>query len=121
MNLPGLFAWFDAKEVDEFADTLSALIIQQFPISEIQDPKRKGKARWERVHKAIFARAAGFAATKPLNIYKKARLANRFKWSLVDAGYPKDFADSVSYELVRFVALGPDERKKFALSRQAKS
>ena len=110
--MPPLFAWFDLKEVDAFADTLSTLVVKQFPVSEITDPKRKGQARWDRVHKAIFQQAEAFAATHSLNLYKKARLGNRFKWSLLEAGYPAEFVDSVSYELVRFVALPPAERKR---------
>lgn len=107
-----MFAWFDLKQVDACADDLSALVVRQFPVSEITDPKRKGKARWERVHKAIFQQAESFAATHPLNIYKKARLGNRFKWSLIEAGYPAEFVDGISYELVRFVALPAAERKR---------
>lgn len=118
--MPPLFSWFDLKEVDAFADSLAAMVVRQFPVAEITDPKRKGKARWERVHKAIFTQAEGFANTHPLNIYKKARLGNRLKWSLLESGYPQEFVDGVAYELVRFVALPAADRKRILLSQAAK-
>lgn len=118
--MPPLFSWFDLKEVDAFADSLSALVVRQFPVSEITDPKRKGKARWERVHKAIFTQAETFASSHKLNLYKKARLGNRFKWALIEAGYPAEFVDAVSYELVRFVALPAADRKKVLLATMVK-
>ena len=53
----------------------------------------------------IFARVEKFARSRSLNLYKKARLGNRIKWSLKDAGYPAEFADSLTFELVTVVTL----------------
>jgi hypothetical protein len=39
------------------------------------------------------------------NVYKRARLGNRVKWALKEAGYPQAFADTFTYELVRVVTL----------------
>ncbi len=40
-----------------------------------------------------------------LNIYKKARLGNQFRWALKEAGYPKAFVETWTYELITLVAL----------------
>ena len=39
-----------------------------------------------------------------LNVYTKARLANQFKWALIEAGYPKDFVDRMTFELAGVVS-----------------
>jgi hypothetical protein len=40
-----------------------------------------------------------------LNIYKKARLGNRVRWALREAGYAPEFTDALSYELVTVATL----------------
>ena len=63
-------------------------------------------------HDAVFARAGKFARTHKLNVYKKARFANQFKWALKDAGYPPEFIESWTYELATLVALASKGREK---------
>ena len=104
--------WLDTKEVDEFADAIAADLLARFPPSEIEDQKRKGPARLKKAHDAIFARTESFVRAKPLNMYKKARLGNRFKWALREAGYPAEFADSLTYELTAFVTVKAGARRK---------
>ena len=103
--------WFDTKEVDEFADAIAADLLARFPPSEIENQKRKGPARLKKVHDAIFARAEHFVRAKPLNMYKKARLGNRFKWALREAGYPAEFVDTLTYELTAFVTVKAGARR----------
>jgi hypothetical protein len=45
-------------------------------------------------------------------MYKKARLGNRFKWALREAGYPAGFVDSLTYELTAFVTVKAGARRK---------
>ena len=40
-----------------------------------------------------------------LNLYKKARLGNRVQWALKEAGYPEEFVEAFTRELVTHVAL----------------
>ena len=104
--------WFDTKEVDEFADAIAADLLSSFPPSEIEEQRRKGPARLKKVHDTIFARAESFVRAKPLNFYKKARLGNRFKWALREAGYPAKFVDSLTYELTAFITVKAGARRK---------
>lgn len=60
----------------------------------------------------MLRQAHEFASTNKLNFYTKARLANRFKWVLIEAGYPREFVDDISYELAMAVASA--ERAKTA-------
>src|SRR6266581_3721030 len=84
--------WFDCKEVDEFADTIVADLVKRFPPSDVGVPARKAADR--------------------LNLYKKAHLGNRVKWALKEAGYPEEFVDALTYELVTVVTLVSGRRGK---------
>ena len=52
----------------------------------------------------MLRQAHDYARQHKLNVYTKARLANRFKWALLEAGYPKTFVDAMTYELAAVVA-----------------
>jgi hypothetical protein len=45
--------------------------------------------------KRLLGKARTFSATERLNVYKKARLGQSLRDSLLEAGYPKDFAEEV--------------------------
>ena len=47
-----------------------------------------------------------------MNLYTKARLGNRVKWALRDAGYPQTFVDTFTQEVVTHVALASRKRDK---------
>jgi hypothetical protein len=49
---------------------------------------------------AILARAEAFARTHRLNIYKKGRLGNQYRWALKAAGYPPEIVEFWTYPLV---------------------
>ena len=59
-----------------------------------------------KAQEAIFARAAKFARTPKLNLYKKARLGSQFRWALSEAGYPGEFVEAWTMELVNLVTRG---------------
>ncbi len=104
--------WFDCKEADEFADTIVADLVKRFPPSDVGVPARKAAERLKRTHDTIFARIEAFARSQQLNLYKKAHLGNRVKWALKEAGYPEEFVDALTYELVTVVTLVSGRRGK---------
>ena len=106
--------WFKSKEVDEFADSIVADLVRRFPPSGVGVPARKAADRLRKTHDAIFGRIENFARAQSLNIYKKARLGNRIKWALLEAGYPSDFVDTLTLELVTVVTFVSRERNKTA-------
>lgn len=97
--------WFRSKDIDEFADTLVAELRQRFPPTGIELTAKKGAERLGKIHQALFARVTSFARGTGLNLYRKARLGNRVKWALLDAGYPKPFVDAFVQELLTTVVL----------------
>jgi hypothetical protein len=104
--------WFNCKEVDEFADGVVADLVKRVPPSAIEVPAKKTAQRLRTTNDMIFARADAFARSRRLNLYKKAHLGNRVKWALREAGYPEEFVDALTYELVTVVTLASDARTK---------
>ena len=105
-----LSGWFKTKEVEEFADSLVAELVERFPPSS----SVAGKKVFEKLRRtfgATFDRIDTFARTHELNIYKKAHFANQVRWALKEAGYPPDFVKTMTQELVAHVTL-ESRRKK---------
>jgi hypothetical protein len=108
----GILHWFDTAEVDELARAIAAELVKRVPPSSLDSSTRKAAERLRNTHDAIFDRAAKFARTRSLNIYKKARLGNQFRWSLKEAGYPSEFIESWTYELVTLVSINSIAHKE---------
>jgi hypothetical protein len=102
----GILQWLDTREVDELARSIAAELVKRVPPSALDAHTKQAAERLRNTHDAIFARAGKFARTRKLNIYKKARLGNQFRWALKEAGYPPEFVQSWTYELVTLVTVG---------------
>jgi hypothetical protein len=100
-----MFKWFDSSEVDKFADWLSAEIIKRYPPAGLDTDTRKAVQRLQKVHDSLFLRVEAFAKENRLNIYQRARLGNRVKWAMRDAGYPLPFSESFTHEVVTVISV----------------
>ena len=100
-----MLEWFNCKAVDEFADSIAADLMKRVPPTGIEAPAKKAAQRLRKTHDAVFGRIEKFARAQKLNIYKKSRLGTRLKWALLDAGYPIDFVDTLTLELLTVVTL----------------
>jgi hypothetical protein len=104
--------WFNCREIDELVDSIVADLVKAFPPDRLEGlTVEKAAKRLKGVHNSAFNRVDAFARTRPLNMYKKAHLGNRLKWSLRDAGYPSEFAHALAYEFVTLAALASGARK----------
>jgi hypothetical protein len=101
----GILDWFSTREVDALAAAIAAELVKRVPPGALESRTRKAAERLRNTHDAIFARAGKFARTHPLNVYKRARLGNQFRWALAEAGYPPEFVDSWTYELAILITL----------------
>ena len=72
---------------------------------------KKAEAKQKRTHDLVLRQAHDYARGNKLNVYTKARLANQFKWALLEAGYPKSFVDAMTYELATVVAAAQSRRR----------
>jgi hypothetical protein len=106
--------WFNCTAVDAFVDSIVADLAKRFPPEGVELPAKKATERLRRTHNMIFRQVESFASTQDLNLYKKAHLGNRFKWNLKEAGYPAEFVDALTHELVTVVTLVSRNRRKAA-------
>lgn len=100
-----MLKWFDSTEVDKFADWLSEEIIKRYPPSGMDTDPKKAAKRLQKVHESLFLRVEAFAKENKLNVYKRARLGNRVKWAMRDAGYPLPFSESFTHEVVTVISV----------------
>jgi hypothetical protein len=99
-----VLAWFDTKEVDALADRMAKDLVRRVPPSTIDDKDRKAAANRDKRRDSIRRQVRDFTSKHRLNVYKKARLANRFKWALHEAGYSKALVDEMTLELATIMA-----------------
>lgn len=96
---------FNSKEVDEFADSIVAELLETHPPRAESIAGKKELARLRKAFSRVFSRIDAFARAHGLNLYTKARLANRVQWGLKDAGYRDDFVETATQEVATHVAL----------------
>ena len=105
--------WFNCKEIDELIDSIVAEMVKRFPPAGLEGTSpEKAAQRLKGVHTVAFNRVDTFARTHALNLYKKAHLGNRLKWSLKEAGYSGEFADALTSEFVTLVTYASAARNR---------
>lgn len=105
-----IFKWFDTEGVDALAASMARDLAKRTPPASVDSRGKKAEAKQRKTHDMVLRQAHDFARHNKLNVYTKARLANRFKWALIDAGYPKEFTDTMTYELATIVAAAEADR-----------
>ena len=99
-----MLKWLDTKEVDALTARMVSELTKRVPPEKFGAGNKKAEAKKDKTHDLVLRQAHDFARQHKLNVYTKARLANGFKWALLDAGYPKDFVDRMTIELAGVVA-----------------
>ena len=112
-----MLKWFSSKEVDKFSDWLGAELIKRYPPTGVDTDWKKATQRLMKVHDSLFLRVEAFGRENLLNIYQRARLGNRIKWTLREAGYPLSFSETFTHEVVTVVTLMNSRVRKAAQKR----
>ena len=86
--------WFDAKTSVAFATEISREIQTLVPVNG-ENFQEKRNPKQVRSLERLLTRVRTFSKQHRLNVYQKAKFANAVRWSLREAGYPKDFVESV--------------------------
>jgi len=102
-----MLSWFDTKEVDAFAQWVIDELRNRLSPESLERPDRDRKMgdRVHRMTEAISDRAREMAKKHQFNFYKRARLGNRVKWALKEAGYPEEFVTAFTTELITLVTV----------------
>jgi hypothetical protein len=109
-----VFSWFNTRAVDAFVDAEVADLVRRLPPSKFEGDgpaAKKALGQLEKAHDAVLRRATEFVQREKPGLFKKARLANRMKWALMEANYPKPFVDQLAYALAAVAASANSTRE----------
>lgn len=90
-----MFKLQGSREIDEFAEALVREFSARFP-----PQKNFDAAPLARAIDDVCGRAKAFQRQKRLGVYGKARMGTAFKFELKNAGYPEDFIDAFTRQLL---------------------
>jgi hypothetical protein len=109
-----ILKWLDNKGVDALAASLAQDLITRVPPAAADASGKKADATQQKARDMVLRKAHDFARDNKLGVYSKARLANKFKWALIEAGYASEFVDKVTYDLAGVVATAQADRGRTA-------
>lgn len=108
----GLFGSISGKQIDTFAKSLAESVAKRYPPAlDNASQKRVSVNRITKVLEDTLAKAAEFSQGNKLGVYKKARLANSFKWELKELGYTEKFTDVATEGLLVYMSRGAAKRE----------
>jgi len=100
-----LFGFINTEEIEEFATSLATDLGRRFPPASEARTDAGAKYQLKVILEGLGARAVRFHTQHKLNIYKKAKLGNVFKWKLKELGYSDAFAEQATKEIVTRLAV----------------
>ncbi len=100
-----LLEWFNAREVTEAATVLADQFAQQTVSASATRGKKAAQREQGKVLQELLRRTARKIRPLRLNLYKKAKFANTFKWRLLESGVQEEIADETTRTLVLNLSL----------------
>lgn len=99
------FGLVDTTDLEQFATSLAEDLGRRFPPSSEARKDPGAVNQLKVITEGLAARAVRFHQEHRLGVYKKAKLANVFRWKLADLGYSKDFVERITREVVTRLAV----------------
>ena len=96
---------FDTKQLEEFAATLAEDLGRRFPPASEARTDIGKEHQIKVILEGLTARAVRFHEQNKLGVYRKAKLANVFKWKLTELGYSDDFDERATKQIVTRLAV----------------
>ena len=94
-----MFGWFNSGEAKSFGLELAQFFIEKLPPTlQLNESKLSSKTQY--VLDKIGSRVKEFRQHHELNTLRRAKLANAFRWKLMDAGYDKAYVEMLVAWLV---------------------
>lgn len=94
----------DTRELEEFATILAADLGRRFPPASEARTDAGVEHQIKVILEGLTMRAVRYHERNKLGVYKKAKLANVFKWKLTELGYSEKFVDRATKHLVTRLA-----------------
>jgi hypothetical protein len=109
-----VFSWFNTQKVDAFIDAEVSDLVKRVPPAKLDGGSATAKKAADQLaksHDLLLRHSRDFVQREKPNLYQKARIANRMKWALLEAGYPKSFVNEFAYALATVVAAASSQRE----------
>jgi len=109
-----VFSWFNTQKVDAFIDAEVSDLVKRVPPAKLEGDSAAAKKAADQLaksHDLLLRHSRDFVQREKPNLYQKARIANRMKWALHEAGYPKPFVNEFAYALATVVAAASSQRE----------
>jgi len=100
-----MLAFLDTKELEEFATALAADLGRRFPPSSEARTDTGAQHQIKVIMEGLGARAVRYRDQHKIGLYKKAKLANVFKWKLTELGYSDAFVQRATKEIATRLAV----------------
>ena len=94
-----MLKWFDAKEEQAFGRALAQFYVDRVPF-EAPFSEKKFATKTQDTLRKMDLQIRQFRSSHALNVYKKAKLGNAFKWHLREAGYDAQYVDELTEWLI---------------------
>jgi hypothetical protein len=94
----------DTRELEEFATTLATDLGRRFPPASEARTDLGVEHQIKVILEGLTVRAVRYHERHKLGVYKKAKLANVFKWKLTELGYSDKFVDRATKQLITRLA-----------------
>jgi len=107
-----IFGFLDTRDLEGFATGLAEDLGRRFPPASEARTDPGAKHQIKVILEGLAARAVRYHDQNKLGIYKKAKLANVFKWKLTELGYSTEFVDLATKELATRLAASRTQAKK---------
>ena len=100
-----ILKFLDTRELEEFATTLATDLSRRFPPASEQRTDQGAVHQIKVILEGLAARAVRYHTQHQLGVYKKAKLANVFRWKLKEFGYSQKFVERATKEVVTRLAI----------------
>ena len=91
------FSLFSGRKHDDFAGNLAAEFINSCPPAFVYNlSNRKASNKFNKAVNRLYTQAHAYYVHNKLNLYTKARIGNKFMWSLKEAGYDEGLIEELT-------------------------
>lgn len=90
-----MFSWFDASDAEKFGTALAEFFIERVPAENLEK-RTISMAKQKEVTNKMIYKIQLYRLENKLNLYKKAKLGNAFKWKMREANYDPSFVNDLT-------------------------
>jgi nitrogenase subunit NifH len=94
-----ILGWFDARDAKRYGQMLADMVVGGLSIKDRTTANKALIKRAKNLDK-VFAQALIYKGEAKLNMYKRAKLGNAFRWHLLEQGFEHEFVEELTHQLL---------------------